>query len=172
MAKAFDEKTNQILRVLARQMLKQEFDGVQSRLAKRLGVTAGFLSDFLSGKRGAGLDMLVGLGRFAPLEFLGVLGIEPGVVVTLIEGRHEELEAGLVNVPDVVRRAARAAIELEGCTPTAACEAALACWDEYGAVPDTDADWWLGKIRKRISETSKSGERPSVKLKSAKRSRG
>lgn len=172
MGKAFDEKTNQILRVLARHVLKKEFGGVQSRLASKLGVTAGFLSDFLSEKRGAGLDMLVGLGRYAPLEFLGILGISPGVVVTLIEGKHEELEAGLVNVPDVVRRAARAAIELEGCTPGAACEAALACWEEWGAVPETDADWWLGKIRKRISETGKSGERPSSKLKSAKRLRG
>lgn len=168
MAKAFDQQTNEILRGLARDVLKKKLDGNQAKLATGLGVSGSFVSEFLSGKRGAGLGTLIGLGQFAPLELLGILRIEPGVVATLVEGRNEELEAGLAMIPEVVRRAARAAVELEGCTPRDACDAALWCFQEHGAVPGTDADWWLTKIRSRLASTAKSGERPSVKLRQAK----
>lgn len=172
MAKSFDGSINEQLRALARRILIERFNGVQADLADRLGVSAGFMSELLSGKRGAGLETLIGLGRFAPLELLSIVGIDPAIVVTLVEGRNDELEAGLANLPEVLRRAARAAIELEGCTPAAACEAALWAFDEYGAVPGTDADWWLGKIRKRLDSSAKSGERPSEKLRLLENSRG
>jgi len=172
MAKAFDDEINERLRSLARKLMADRGDGKGVRLAELLDVSPAFISEFLSGKRGAGLETLSGLGRFAPLELLSILGIEPGVVVTLIEGRHEEMEAGLSMMPEIVRRAARAAVELEGCTPGAAGEAAVWCFGEYGAVPDTDVDWWLTKIRKRLDSTAKSGERPSEKLRNAQSSQG
>lgn len=172
MAKAFDDEINERLRALARQVMADRCDGKNYRLAELIGVSAPFVSDFLSGKRGAGLETLSGLGAFAPLELLRILGIEPGVVVTLIEGKNDELEAGLAKLPDVVRRAARAAIEIEGCSPGAAGDAAVWCWNEYGAVPDSDVDWWLGKIRKRLALTAQSGERPSERLRKSLVSQG
>lgn len=172
MAKAFDDEINDTLRALARKLLKEKFDGVQARMAEKLGMSGAFVSEFLSGGRGAGLETLSGLGRFAPLELLAILGIEPGVIVTLLEGRHEELEAGLAMMPEVVRRAARAAVELEGCTPGAAGDAAVWCFNEYGAVPETDVDWWLTKIRKRLDSSAKSGERPSDRIRTAISSQG
>ncbi len=168
MAKAFDQQSNETLRALARDVLNKKLDGNQARLADGLKVSAGFLSEFLSGKRGAGLGTLIGLGQFAPLELLSILRIDPGVVVTLVEGRHEELERGLAMMPEVVKRAARAAVKLEGCSPGEAGEAAGWCFKEYGAVPDSDASWWLPKIQKRLASTAKSGERPSVRLRQAK----
>lgn len=172
MAKAFDDETNERLRAIARKRLVERYKDKQAPLAAELSVTGSFLSDFLSGNKGAGLDMLRGLARFAPLEVLTILGVEPGVIVTLLEGRHEELEAGLALMPEIVRRAARAAVELEGCSPGAAGDAAVWCFDAHGAVPDTDVDWWLTKIRKRLAETAKSGERQSEKLRNARSSRG
>ena len=164
MAKAFDDETNETLRGLARKLMAERADGKGVRLAELLDVSPAFISEFLSGKRGAGLETLSGLGRFAPLELLRILGIEPAVIVTLLEGQSEELEVGLANLPEVVRRAARAAVELEGCTPGMACEAALECFREHGAVPGTDTDWWLTKIRKKIDAGAKSSVRPSEKL--------
>lgn len=172
MAKAFDDETNKSLRAVARKLRAGQFKEKQVALAVELGVTPSFLSDFLNARKGAGLDMLRGLARFAPLEVLAILRVDPGVIVTLVEGRHEELEAGLALMPEIVRRAARAAVELEGCTPGAAGDAAVWCFGEHGAVPDTDVDWWLGKIRKRLTETAKSGERPSEKVRNARSSRG
>ena len=171
MAKAFDDETNEQLRAIARRVLVDRFNAKQADLAEALDISAGFMSEFLNGIRGAGLETLIGLGRFAPLELLSMMEIDPAVIVTLLEGRNDEVEAGLANLPEVVRRAARAAIELEGCTPGAACEAALFCFQEHGAVPGTDADWWLTKIRKRIDSSAKSGERPSEKLRMADNSR-
>lgn len=172
MAKAFDDEINDRLRVLARKVLADRCDGKNFRLAELLGVSPAFISEFLSGKRGAGLETLSGLAKFAPLELLRILGIEPGVVVTLLEAQNDELEAGLSKLPDIVRRAARAAIEIEGCSPGAAGDAAVWCWSEYGAVPQSDVDWWLGKIRKRLNETAKSGERPSERIRNAQTSQG
>lgn len=172
MAKAFDDEINERLRGLARDWIKTRGNGVDARLAEFLEASPAFVSEFLSGKRGAGLETLIGLGRFAPLELLRIVGIEPGVVVTLLEAKNDDLEAGLAKLPDIVRRAARAAIEIEGCSPGAAGDAAVWCWGEYGAVPESDVDWWLGKIRKRLSLTAQSGERPSEKLRNAAGSQG
>lgn len=172
MAKAFDDETNDILRRLARDLVMKRFGGIALRLAEMLEVSPSFVSEFLSGKRGGGLAMLTGLGRLAPLEFLGMLDIDPGVVAALHEGTVGAEGTDLMTMPEVIRRAARAAIELEGCSPGAAGDAAMAAFEEHGSVPGTDVDWWLGKIRKRITETGKSGERPSVRLRKAEESRG
>lgn len=160
MAKAFDDSINERLRVLARKVLTEQCGGKQAELASRLGVSASFVSEFLNGGRGAGLETLSGLGRFAPLELLSILGIDPGVIVTLVEGHREEV--GLAGLPEELRRAARAAVELTGCTPGEAGAAALAVYAEHGQ-RDDDPDWWLLKVRKAIerAQASGSGVRPS-----------
>jgi predicted transcriptional regulator len=159
MAKAFDDEINERLRDLAREMVRTRFDGNQSQLAEYLGVSGGFVSDFLNKKRGAGLETLSGLGRFAPLELLDILGIQPGVIVTLVEGLANQLEDGLASLPDELRRAARAAVELTGCTPGEAGEAALAVFTEQGPRDGEEPDWWLLKIRAHLHARPKSGAR-------------
>lgn len=172
MAKAFDDETNQLLRQLAREVLRDKCDGKKVKLAELIGVSPGYVSDFLNENRGAGLDMLTGLGKLAPLEFLGMLGIDPGVVVLLASQRGEESEAGLLALPDILRRAARAVIELTGCAPGDAGDAAVAVFEQFGALPHTDADWWCTKIRAYLDARPKSGERPSSRIKSADESTG
>jgi hypothetical protein len=171
MAKAFDDETNQLLRRLAREVKRTRCDDKSARLAELIGVSPSYVSDFLNEKRGAGLEMLTGLGRLAPLEFLSMLGIDLGIVATLIEGREGTMGLDVKRMPDVIRRAARAVIELEGCTPGAAGEAAVAVWEEFGALPVTDIDFWFDKIRKLIHQSGKSGERPSTRLLKADNSR-
>jgi hypothetical protein len=72
------------------------------------------------------------------------------------------------NLPNDLKRAARAAIELFGCTPDAAVKAAEAALAKHGESPHGDPDWWLGKMRAFIEEYRKSGERPSVNARIAK----
>lgn len=164
MAKPYDDQTNEVLRALARKVKKSHFDDNQTSMAEAMDISGAFLSDFINEKRGAGLDMLVGLAKFAPLDLLTILGVDPGVIVMLAKENSEGLEAGLVALPDVVRRAARACIELIGCTPGEAGDAAVEAYEVHGDVPHSDADWWQQKIRDIVKERAKSGERASVRL--------
>lgn len=66
------------LRTVVRKLLASaEFSGRggQARLAKRIGVSAPYLSDFLNGKRGAGREMMLGLQRVAPDDVAAVVGV-------------------------------------------------------------------------------------------------
>jgi hypothetical protein len=171
MAKSYDDQTNEVLRELARKVKRERFDDNQTKMAEGLGVSGAFLSDFINEKRGAGLDMLVGLGKFAPLDLLQILEIDPAVVVMMTANTTSVLEAGLMSLPDGLRRAARACIELTGCTPAEAGDAAVEAFDLVQAagkgVPD-DPDYWLQKIRDIVKARAKSGERASVRLLTAK----
>jgi hypothetical protein len=167
MAKAFNDETNTKLRAIALTVMKRDFGGNRTKLARHLKVTPTFVSDFLNHKRGAGLDLLSGLGRYAPLEVLSILGIRPVVITTLAERGKDETGEALAKLPDELRRAARAAIELTGCTPGEACEVAVDLFKEIGVVEKADVDFWLPKVRKAIEAGQKrteSGERPSGKM--------
>lgn len=164
MAKTFGDDVNEQLRKLARSVLENHYDGNQSSLAGAMGVTPSFISEFLSGKRGAGLDLLRGLGKFRPLELLQIMQVDPRIVVSLwVE--HATAEGDMGDLPNELKRATRAAIELFGCTPQAALKAAEAAFRKHGEHPESDPDWWLGKMRGYIEEYRKSGERPSVRAK-------
>lgn len=163
MAKSYDDVTNETLRALARKVMRERFEDKQVRLAEGLDLSTSFVSEFLNQGRGAGLEMLVGLAKFAPLETLSILGIEPELVVLLLSEKADGWE-GLMALPDIVRRAARACIELTGCTPGEAGDAAVEAFETHGAVPGTDTDWWLTKIRGIVSGRAKSGERLSARL--------
>jgi transcriptional regulator with XRE-family HTH domain len=164
MAKNFGEEVNEQLRKLARSVVEVHFKGTQSSFASAIGVTPGFVSDFLAGKRGAGLELLRGVGKFRPIETLRILDISPRIVASLsLEQTTGEGDMG--DLPNELKRAARAAIELFGCTPHVAVKAAETAFRKYGEHPEADPDWWLGKMRGHIEEYRKSGERPSVKAK-------
>lgn len=168
MAKAYGDPTNQQLRAVLRRLVDRQFDRVQSRAADALGVSGSFVSDFLNERRGAGLELLKGLSKYAPLEVLSVLEISLPAVVNLAahEGARDAIREVDVDerLPAPVVRAMRAAIELTGCTPSEAFSAALAAYEEYGEIVGSDADWWLSKIRDRLPKRSSSGTRPSTRI--------
>lgn len=155
MAKAFEEDVNTSLRELARRVLMSRFGGTQARMAEQLNISPAFLSDFLNEKRGAGRELLAGLGRFEPLRLVAILGIDQRSLEVALEDSpiHEGAMAG---TPEQLRRAARAALELTGCTAVQVSVAALDAFSEYGQ-QDADADWWLTKIRDRLPRQSSGG---------------
>lgn len=170
MATAFDDATNEQLRRMAREIMAAKCDGKQNRLAEAIGVSPSYVSDFLNDNRGAGMEMLAGLGRLDPLRLLEILKIDPRWIVNLVNEGEPEDEAGLDVLPDVVRRAMRATIEVTGCAPAEAFEKALEAHEQHGDVHLDDTEWWYLKVRGKIPERPKSGERPSIRLKKADRS--
>lgn len=163
MAKAYPDDTNAALRLLARRVIAERFGGTQARLAESFDVSEAFISDFLNEKRGAGLETLLGLARFHPLELLGIMGIDPSTIAVLwLDGGSSVEDDNMRRVPDEVRRAARAAVELTGCLPGEAGQAALAAWAEHGEVPGADPEWWLAKIRDHLPRRHGSGVRKST----------
>jgi len=64
-ARAVSVEENEHLRAVARALMAERYGGNQTRLAKALGVEQAFVSDFLLGKRGAGVAMIRGLERLA-----------------------------------------------------------------------------------------------------------
>jgi hypothetical protein len=165
MAKSFGGDVNGQLRDVARSLIAGMFDGNQSKFAEAVGVSATFVSDFLSEKRGAGLDLLVGLSKYAPLVVMGILEIDiPAVLSSAVQGGDRVVtreEEQMERLPVTTVRALRAAIELTGSSVAEAVEAAAAAFDEYGDLPGTDADWWLVKIRERLPMRTANSSRPS-----------
>jgi hypothetical protein len=172
MGKAYGGATNQKLRRVLLNLVETKFEQ-RGKAASSLGVSAAFVSDFLGGKRGAGLDLLKGLARYAPLEVISALEIDLDVVLNLAargDARGAIGEAEMAErLPGPVVRAMKAAIELVGCTPSEAFNAAWDAFQEYGQVEGTDADWWLAKIRDRMPKRSQSGTRPSVRVRAARK---
>jgi hypothetical protein len=161
MGKALEEDVNERLREIAVAIREARYAGNQGDLAEGLGISASYASDFVNRKRGAGREMLVGLGRLAPLELLRVLEIDPKVIITLWTDQAVEGELDVMKMPEALRRAARAAIEVLGCTPSEASSAAALAFKQFGEQPDEDALYWLEKLRKRIPERTESGVHPS-----------
>ncbi|HVJ13856.1 MAG TPA: hypothetical protein VM686_00385 [Polyangiaceae bacterium] len=175
MAKSYGDKTNQRLRKVLADLVETRFEK-RGKAASALGVSAAFVSDFLGENRGAGLDLLKGLARYAPLEVIAALEIDLPTVLNLAvrDGARGAVgEAGAdemsERLPGPVVRAMKAAIELTGCTPSDAYKAACEAVEEYGQIEGSDADWWLAKVRDRIPKRSQSGTRPSVRLRAAKK---
>lgn len=153
--KALEDKNNEVLRRALRDIITHHFSkppkGAQGRAAVALGVSGSFLSEVLSGSRGAGPELLRGIARYRPLEVLQALEIDPKTVLALWSDSGEE--AGVLNgaeIPDALRRAARAAIELLHCTADEARKAAESAWAETTHHEDADADWWLLQLRERL----------------------
>jgi transcriptional regulator with XRE-family HTH domain len=163
MAKAFPDEVNDLLRDLMQSVVEDCFDGKQAAFAAAVGLSDPYVSDILRAKRGGGLELLIAIARYRPLELLPILKIDPRTVSILWnEQRGEGVEMG--ELPNELKRAARAAVELFGCTPAVALRAANGAFAKHGETPHADPDWWLGKMRGDIEEFRKSGERPSIRL--------
>jgi transcriptional regulator with XRE-family HTH domain len=161
--KSVDAPTNKRLREVALELKLSVFDDKQNRTARSLGVSGAYLSEFLGGTRGAGVDLITGLSKYRPLEVLRTLGINPRAIALLLSEEEAGLEMGAYRFPDELRRAARAAMELLGCTSDEVLSASEVVYAEYGDRDDADPDWWLGKIRQRVPPRTKSGVHKKTK---------
>jgi transcriptional regulator with XRE-family HTH domain len=144
----FPDDVNATLRALARS-LASRFD-TQREMAESLGVSAGYLSDFIHGKRGSGLNLLRGLGQIAPIELLRMLNIDLGSLLTLLRNAPIVAQMLEVDLPDSLRRARDAAVPLTGCSVDHATTVAKQLLDERGDAWADDPDPWLHELRKRI----------------------
>ncbi len=160
MAKAYASKVNKELRDVAREVKDKHFpgSGSQTAMAKALGVSPGFISEFLRGGRGAGLELLCGLGRFSPLKVAKILGLDPRKIAKEVSGVEDNgEEERLSRLPEELQRAARAAIELYGATRAEAVLAAELIYKEIGDMPLFSAEDWLNRLRGELPKRKKSG---------------
>lgn len=155
--KALPAARNQKFREAVQALVDEEFGPRgQKQAAKALGISAPYLHDFLNEKRGAGPkgagpEILRGMAKFRPLDVLLALEMDPAVVAGVWRegaGRTEVLG----DLPEALRRAARAAIELTYCTAEDAILAARTALVEAGDVEGADPDWWLIKVRRHLPE--------------------
>lgn len=151
---------NRRLRIIVRGIRDNQFGGHQNEMAKSFKISGAYVSDFLNEKRGAGPELLQAVGRYKPLEVLRALDIAPESVLLLAGQEQEQEDSGVEakNFPDALQRAARAAMELLGCTADEVLRASNEIVTELGRGDDSerDADWWLLEIRGRVPKRRRS----------------
>src|SRR5690348_12219203 len=123
MAKAFPRKVNNQLRELLQLVIDNHFSGKQAQFADATGLSGAYISGVLGGSRGGGLELLIAIARYRPLELLPILKIDPRTV-SIFWSEREEAAVRVGDVPNELRRATRAAVDLFGCTPSVAVKAA------------------------------------------------
>lgn len=123
------------------------------------------ISEAASAGRKGGVKLLRALAKFKPVEVLKILGVSPAALLAVwVESSKgaEEL-ANVDGLPDSLRRAARAAIELYGCSADEAKAAVVAArLSEDGLDDETPADVWVMRLPKYLPTRKKSGVRPKV----------
>lgn len=72
--KSFGAKKNEAVRSYIRKLINTKFGGVQSDCAEAMGVQQGYLSEFMSGKRGAGMKLVMGAAAAAETSVAEVMG--------------------------------------------------------------------------------------------------
>lgn len=77
MGKSIGLKRNEAARAFTRTLIAERFGGHQTQAAKAFGVEQGSLSTFLSGKIGAGVQLLHGIARAAGVPVEVVIGESP-----------------------------------------------------------------------------------------------
>ena len=166
-SKALSDPRNDALREAVRRVIEQHFGkpprGAQGRAAKAFGVSGGYLSDFLSSNRGAGPELLHGVARYRPLDVLRALEIDPKTIRALWVDSDEADAVAVADIPEALKRATRAAVELLSCTADEAVKAARAALEETLHPEEADADWWLLQLRERLPRRKPSGVRRRVK---------
>ncbi len=156
-SKALKRESNDLLRDAVRAVIREDFDSA-SEAAVAFGVSGAYLSDFLAGNRGAGSALLFGVAKRDPIAFLRAIGVDPATVVVL--WRETNKEGELPDLPEPLRRAARAAIELLHCHSDEAGKAAVNALEELGeGGEDRDPVWWLERLKERITRRTGSGVR-------------
>ena len=160
--KSVDSETNKKLRALATEIKDGSFGGYQNRTAVAIGVSGSFLSEFLGETRGAGVDLIAGIAKYRPLETLRYRHWVYSQA-TLLAFEESGADMGELAFPEELRRAARAAMELLGCTADEVLSASQSALLEYGEGDDRDPDWWLGKLRQRVPTRRRSGVRRKAK---------
>lgn len=113
--KSFGDDRNEALRRMVRRLIDERF-GTQRAIAEAMGVTGTAISDFLSGKKGAGMQLIDGLRAVTGASFDAAFeGVDAPTVDRTATGSHRDwaaAEAELVrrfgdDYPEDVRAAAR-----------------------------------------------------------------
>lgn len=105
-SKALDPHVNDQIRSIVRELRDREFDGNAKAFAKRLGVSQPAISDFLSGKRGAGVAFIRKLALYTGRSTDDLLGTEPragSVAPNLLD-----IERALRDAEEAIARARKA----------------------------------------------------------------
>jgi len=161
--KALTKEENKDLQLLTQAVLDAHFGGhgAQTRFAKAANISQSTVSDLVRKGEGGGVASLRALAKYRPVEVVKLLGIEIATLVGLWSESNPQ-GVDMAELPDNLRRAARAAVELFGCSPDEAHQAAQAVLRDP-ADPDTrDAELWLMDIRPKLPSRQKSGVRRKV----------
>lgn len=81
--KSLEESQNDAVRAVTRAIMDRDFEGKQLRAAPVFGVSQGYLGEFLSGRRGAGMKLLRGVANYAGVsidQLMGNTGTVEGTV--------------------------------------------------------------------------------------------
>ncbi|HEU4619515.1 MAG TPA: hypothetical protein VFV10_15870 [Gammaproteobacteria bacterium] len=131
--------------------------GTQKEMGKKTGLSQAHLSNVIKG-RGAGFHVLHALAQYRPADVARLLGIRPENIIALWSETSSH-GAAVGELPEFARRAARAAVELWGCTPDEAVAATRKALemasDEEKAAPLA----FLGLLRPYLPSKVKSGVR-------------
>lgn len=124
--KALKAEENETLRELVRRVLDAHFPGRggQTAFSDATGLSQPHISGLLNDGKGGGIQSLRAIAKFKPVEVVQLLHIRLETLVGLWSETEPE-GVKLADLPEPVRRAARAAVELYGCTPDEAHAAAL-----------------------------------------------
>lgn len=160
-SKALRREENERVGSLLRDVLEVHFPGRggQTAFADDTGVSQSHVSTTADGTKGAGVQMLRALAKYRPIEVVKLLGIKLETLLELWADR----EGYVMNdgLPDSMRRAARAAVELWGCSPDEAVVAAKKVMTLVEGDPDShDPAALVGLFRPLLPRRAKSGTRP------------
>jgi hypothetical protein len=162
--KALQPEENATLQALVRSVLDAHFPGRggQSRFAEDTGVSQGHVSGMLNSGKGGGIQSLRALAKYRPVEVVRLLGISLPTLVGLW-AETDPRGADMAGLPEPLKRAARAAVELWGCTPDEAHKAALALLQQPQDPDQIRTPWeWASMLQAYLPPRSKSGLRRKV----------
>lgn len=144
---AGEETTQERLRELVREIVAEDYSS-QQKAANALGVSQGFLSEFLSKKRGAGPKLFESLSRLYPGRFSAVFG-----------GSTAQPTLGPLELaPRYPNRAKAVTLLVDSGEGTR--EAVERAADALAVALDSDADpelsWWAGAIGRQLKAARRS----------------
>lgn len=159
-SKALRLEENERVGALLREVLDAHFPGRggQTAFADDTGLSQSQISSTLDGIKGAGIQTLRAIAKYRPVDAVKLLGIRLETLLELWTERESYVMSD--SLPDSMRRAARAAVELWGCSPDEAVAAAKQLMPIVKGDPDSvDPGALVVMFRPLLPERKKSGTR-------------
>src|SRR5690606_34301451 len=94
-SKALGVVESESVRAHLKRVLEKDFGKNQSLAAEKLGVSQGFISEVLSGKRGAGRKLIDSLCLYAGLSYEQAIGRAPVERVVELDARYPNRARGI-----------------------------------------------------------------------------